>query len=85
MTGFLCISTEVNKRIMNPHLQWGPLRFFVCSLSYQYHLFNGRLEKKKKGMGIHKMTDHRGHLQALLMVFPIISISLLVLSCSNYQ
>lgn len=71
----------VKQRIMKPHHNVADC-VFVCSQSYWDHLFNGRLEERMSG---HKAADHRGHLQDLLVVIPIINMSHLVLSCSNYH
>lgn len=80
-TLWLSHAPVVKQRIMKPHHNVADC-VFVCSQSYWDHLFNGRLEERMSG---DKAADHRGHLQDLLVVIPIINMSHLVLSCSNYH
>lgn len=69
------------RTMMTDYSEPGRAFLFVCSLSHCDHWFNGRLERR---MSSDEAADHRGHLQELLMVIPIISMSRLVLSCFNY-
>lgn len=41
--------------------------------------------KREQRTCSHKVADHRGHLQGLLVVVPVISMLRPVLSCSNYH